>query len=103
MRERGCLALGAAPEEAEEQGANRARDMRALLLATSTVPLDDLLHLSDWRTDTDLNYATVLTVWDRPAGTFRMRSDPKTLVFGLGEFTDPGWQTWWGMMKTPFV
>jgi hypothetical protein len=32
-----------------------------------------------------------------------MRSDPKTLVFGLNEFTDPGWQSWWGMTKTPFV
>ena len=30
-------------------------------------------------------------------------SDPKTLVFGLDEFTGPGWQSWWGMMKTPFV
>jgi hypothetical protein len=26
-----------------------------------------------------------------------------TLVFGLDEFTDPQWQTWWGMMKTPLV
>ncbi len=61
------------------------------------------VHHSDWRCETDSNYSTVLSVWDRLAATFRMRSDPKTLVFGLGEFTDPGWQTWWGMMKTPFV
>jgi hypothetical protein len=39
----------------------------------------------------------------RGFGSFRMRSDPKALVFGLNEFTDPGWQSWWGMMKTPFV
>jgi sterol desaturase/sphingolipid hydroxylase (fatty acid hydroxylase superfamily) len=61
------------------------------------------IHHSDWRPETDSNYSTVLSLWDRLAGSFRMRSDPKTLVFGLNEFTEPRWQTWWGMMKTPFV
>jgi sterol desaturase/sphingolipid hydroxylase (fatty acid hydroxylase superfamily) len=61
------------------------------------------VHHSDWRRETDSNYSTVLSVWDRLFGSFRMRSDPKTLVFGLNEFSDPGWQSWWGMMKTPFV
>jgi sterol desaturase/sphingolipid hydroxylase (fatty acid hydroxylase superfamily) len=61
------------------------------------------VHHSDWRPETDSNYSTVLSIWDRIAGTLRMRADPKMLVFGLNEFTDPGWQTWVGMMKTPFV
>jgi sterol desaturase/sphingolipid hydroxylase (fatty acid hydroxylase superfamily) len=61
------------------------------------------VHHSDWRPETDANYSTVLSLWDRLAGSFRMRSNPKTLVFGLNEFTDPRWQSWWGMMKTPFV
>lgn len=61
------------------------------------------VHHSDWQPETDSNYSTVLTVWDRIARTFRMRSDPKTLVFGLHEFTEVSWQTWWGMIKTPFV
>jgi sterol desaturase/sphingolipid hydroxylase (fatty acid hydroxylase superfamily) len=61
------------------------------------------VHHSDWRRDTDSNYSTVLSIWDRLFRSFRMRPDPKTLVFGLGEFTDSGWQSWWGMMKTPFV
>jgi len=61
------------------------------------------VHHSDWRQETDSNYSTVLSVWDRFFRSFRMRSDPKTLVFGLDEFRDPGWQNWWGMMKTPFV
>jgi len=61
------------------------------------------VHHSDWRQETDSNYSTVLSVWDRLFRSFRMRSDPKTLVFGLDEFTDAGWQSWWGMMKTPFV
>ncbi len=61
------------------------------------------VHHSDWRPETDSNYSTVLSMWDRLARSFRMRSDPKTLVFGLGEFTDAAWQAWWGMLKTPFV
>src|SRR5262245_42801993 len=71
-----------------------------LLIVT---PFMHKVHHSDWRPETDSNYSTVLSIWDRIAGTFRRRSDPRTLVFGLNEFTDPGWQSWWGMMKTPFV
>ena len=37
------------------------------------------------------------------ARSFRMRDDPKGIVFGLNEFTAPGWQTFGGMLKTPFV
>jgi sterol desaturase/sphingolipid hydroxylase (fatty acid hydroxylase superfamily) len=61
------------------------------------------VHHSDWRPETDSNYSTVLSVWDRLLGSFRMRSELQTLVFGLNEFSERGWQSWWGMLKTPFV
>jgi sterol desaturase/sphingolipid hydroxylase (fatty acid hydroxylase superfamily) len=61
------------------------------------------VHHSDQQPETDSNYSTVLSIWDRIAGTFRMRHDPKTIVFGLKTFTEPSWQSWWGMMRTPFV
>jgi sterol desaturase/sphingolipid hydroxylase (fatty acid hydroxylase superfamily) len=61
------------------------------------------VHHSNQQPETDSNFSTVLSIWDRLAGTFRMRSDPATLVFGLEGFTDPSWQTLWGMWKTPFV
>jgi hypothetical protein len=32
-----------------------------------------------------------------------MRDDPKEIVFGLQELADPGWQSFLGMLKTPFV
>src|SRR5262249_34372164 len=60
------------------------------------------VHHSDWRQETDSNYSTVLSVWDRLARSFRMRDDPRKIVFGLKEFTAPGWQTFVGMLKTPF-
>jgi sterol desaturase/sphingolipid hydroxylase (fatty acid hydroxylase superfamily) len=61
------------------------------------------IHHSNWRLETDSNYSTVLSVWDRLAGSLRMRANPKSLVFGLEEFTEAAWQGWWGMLKTPFV
>lgn len=61
------------------------------------------VHHSDWRPETDSNYSTVLSVWDRLFGSFRKRDDPGTIVFGLKEFTDPDWQSVGGMLKTPFV
>ena len=61
------------------------------------------VHHSSWRPETDSNYSTVFSVWDRLAGTFRLRADPKTLQFGLPYYPDPGWQTVWGMLRTPFV
>jgi len=61
------------------------------------------VHHSDWQPETDSNFSTVLSVWDRMAMTFRMRPDLKAIVFGLAEFTDSSCQTWWGMWKTPFI
>ena len=61
------------------------------------------IHHSDWREETDSNYSTVLSVWDRLARSFRMRDDPRAIVFGLNEFTAPEWQSFGGMLKTPFV
>ena len=61
------------------------------------------VHHSDQRSETDSNYSTVLSAWDRLAKTFRMRPDPKAIVFGLEEFIDAASQSCWGMWKTPFV
>ncbi len=61
------------------------------------------VHHSRWRPETDSNYSTVLSVWDRLARSFRMRDDPHTLELGLDEFDDAEWQTFWGMLKTPFI
>lgn len=61
------------------------------------------VHHSRCREETDSNYATVLSVWDRIARTFRMRADTKTIQFGLENVDDGRWQTLWGMLKTPFV
>jgi sterol desaturase/sphingolipid hydroxylase (fatty acid hydroxylase superfamily)/protein-tyrosine-phosphatase len=61
------------------------------------------VHHSDWQPETDSNYSTVFSWWDRLARTLQRRADPKTIRFGLNEFSDPAWQRWWALWKTPFV
>jgi len=61
------------------------------------------VHHSDARPETDSNYSTVLSAWDRLAKSFRMREDTKSINFGLKEFADPSWERWSGMWKTPFI
>lgn len=61
------------------------------------------VHHSAWQPETDSNYSTVLSVWDRMAGTFRMRLDLKSITFGLHAFADPASQSWWGMWRTPLM
>jgi sterol desaturase/sphingolipid hydroxylase (fatty acid hydroxylase superfamily) len=61
------------------------------------------VHHSHVRSETDSNYATVLSVWDRLGGSRRVRLYPKAIVFGLDEFQGERWQTVSGMLRTPFV
>lgn len=60
------------------------------------------VHHSDQRPETDSNYATVLSLWDRLAGTLQLRANPRAIVFGLAEFREPQWQSIWGMLRTPW-
>ena len=61
------------------------------------------VHHSDWQPETNSNYSTVLSVWDRLLGSFRKLDDHRRIVFGLKELTDAGWQNVVGMLTTPFV
>lgn len=61
------------------------------------------LHHSELRAETDSNYSSIFSFWDRLAKTFRKRHDPRTLKYGLPEFPQPEWQTLAGMLKTPFI
>ncbi len=61
------------------------------------------VHHSDLREETDSNYATVLSVWDRVGRSFRMRPDPARIRFGLRAFPEPRWQDWGGLWMTPFA
>lgn len=59
------------------------------------------VHHSRYQPETDSNYASILSVWDRLGGTFRLRDDPSTIELGLEGFDDPRTQTLLGLLKTP--
>jgi len=59
-------------------------------------------HHSRARTETDSNYSSVFSFWDRMAGTFRLRRDGRPVNFGLDEFDGEEWQRLSGLMVMPF-
>ncbi len=61
------------------------------------------VHHSQIREESNMNYGTIFSWWDRIARTFKVRSDPKNINYGVKEIDGSQWQTMWGMIKTPFV
>jgi len=64
-------------------------------------PFMHKVHHSRWQPETDSNYSSLFSFWDRLFGTFRMREDPYTLRLGLDEFNRPEDHTLAGMLTTP--
>ena len=50
------------------------------------------LHHSRIVSETDSNYATIFSWWDRLAGTFTRRADPSTIDFGVEGWEDESFQ-----------
>lgn len=69
-----------------------------LLIVT---PFMHKVHHSAWQPETDSNYSSLFSFWDRLFRTFRLREDPRTLRFGLDELSSPEHQTLAGLLKTP--
>jgi sterol desaturase/sphingolipid hydroxylase (fatty acid hydroxylase superfamily) len=60
------------------------------------------VHHSDWQPETDSNYSSLFSFWDRVFGSFRLRDDPHSVHFGLQELATPEDQTLKGLLATPF-
>lgn len=68
-----------------------------------TTPWMHWVHHSRWQPETDSNYSSVLSVWDRLFGTFRLREDPGSIVLGLDDGQDEGeWRSLGAMIARPF-
>ncbi|TVQ90325.1 MAG: fatty acid hydroxylase family protein [Chromatiaceae bacterium] len=50
------------------------------------------VHHSHLRVETDSNYGTVFSVWDRLFGSLVIRPDPEAIEFGTGRRDGPQWQ-----------
>ena len=77
-----------------------ARLDRPLRLVIVT-PWMHWVHHSRLQPETDSNYASGLSVWDRLFRTFRLRDDPRTIHLGLDGFDGPRSQTLTGMLASP--
>jgi sterol desaturase/sphingolipid hydroxylase (fatty acid hydroxylase superfamily)/rhodanese-related sulfurtransferase len=59
------------------------------------------VHHSREVAETNSNYTSFLSVWDRLFGTFRIRADAREIRFGLNEFDAQQDLSLAGMMRTP--
>ena len=61
------------------------------------------VHHSSLRAETDSNYASILSVWDRVFGTYRERRDHRGIHYGLPGFEQDRMQSVAGLLSTPFM
>ena len=71
-----------------------------LLIVT---PAIHRVHHSRLRDETDSNYSSVFSFWDRIAKTLRLRWDGQPVNFGLNEFGATRWERLPSLLIMPFV
>jgi sterol desaturase/sphingolipid hydroxylase (fatty acid hydroxylase superfamily) len=59
------------------------------------------VHHSVERFETDSNFTSLLSFWDRLYRTFRTRKDTHTITIGLPSFRESKYQRLWGFLITP--
>lgn len=74
------------------------RRFRALIVT----PFLHKVHHSRWQPETDSNYASLFSWWDRVFRSFRLSQDPHLITMGLDEFAEPRDQSLPGMLATPW-
>jgi sterol desaturase/sphingolipid hydroxylase (fatty acid hydroxylase superfamily) len=75
------------------------RVMRLLI----TTPAMHRIHHSRAQIETDSNYGTIFSFWDRLGRTFRMRRDIENVRLGLNGTDDDAHQRLSGLLRMPFV
>jgi sterol desaturase/sphingolipid hydroxylase (fatty acid hydroxylase superfamily) len=68
----------------------------------TVTPFMHKVHHSRLQRETDSNYSTLFSIWDRCFGSFRMREECHTIELGLDGMDDDRHQTIGGMLTTPF-
>ncbi len=59
------------------------------------------VHHSVERFETDSNFTSLLSFWDRLNRTFRTRQDTHTITIGLPSFRESKYQRLWGFLMSP--
>jgi exosortase len=73
-----------------------------LLRRILVTPSQHAVHHSDLQPETDSNYGSVLTIWDRLFGTYVDPQDAKIPRFGLDYFRRPSDARLWRVLQQPF-
>ena len=60
------------------------------------------VHHSEYQPETDTNYSSVFSFWDRIFGSFKLVDDPRELNLGLEDLEVDEWRTLKGMLLMPF-
>jgi sterol desaturase/sphingolipid hydroxylase (fatty acid hydroxylase superfamily) len=73
-----------------------------LIRTVMVTPNMHRVHHSVERVETNSNFTSLLSVWDRLYRTFGTRGDTRTITIGLPEYRAQRWQQLWGFLITPF-
>ena len=60
------------------------------------------IHHSERMEETNSNYGSIFSFWDRIFKTYRTRRDIRSIVLGIGAFKTNWWQSVPGLLLTPF-
>lgn len=82
-------------------GVTEKWDRRLRLLIVT--PFMHKVHHSRWQPETDSNYSSLLSIWDRLFRSFRLNERPDSIQLGLDEFSADRFQTLGGLLKTPLA
>ncbi|TAL37502.1 MAG: sterol desaturase family protein [Spirochaetes bacterium] len=75
------------------------RVMRALVVSPD---MHRVHHSVEWG-ETNSNYASVFSIWDRLFGSYRARGDTRGMPLGLRFLREEEWQGAAGVLRTPFA
>lgn len=71
------------------------------LRSVIVTPAMHKVHHSRWQPETDSNYSSLLSVWDRLFRSFRLRARLGDIELGLGDFDAPDDHTLGGLLRMP--
>lgn len=75
------------------------RSLRAVIVSPSMHKVHHSVEIAE----TNSNYTSLLSVWDRLFGTFRIRKEDGGIRFGVPEYSAGEYQTVRGLLLTPFI
>ena len=74
-----------------------------VLRCVIVTPWMHYVHHSQWQPETDSNYASFLSFWDRLFSSFLLRDKPEEIALGLEDYEEREWRPLPGLLAAPFT